>query len=152
MFIAEACRVASFERLLTLSAAPVQTRFFTNIMRFSAPRSESPSPVRRYVHELQLYVSMPHLETGKQDLQFGRGRLLVYHQTRTRIMTMTTLIQNLHLRLHPRRQIRSAMNLNQKFHHLNRKVIPQLHVVGCLPYLTYCRCDLSCIENPNNHA
>ena len=73
------------------------------------------------------YDEIVSFSTEDQDLPFGRGHPSAYHQIRMRSMTtmMTTLILNRYRRPRPRRQTHSVMTLNWKYHHLNRKVIPQ---------------------------
>ena len=74
------------------------------------------------------YDEIVSFSTEDQDLPFGRGHPSAYHQIRMKSMTtmMTTLILNRYRRPRPRRQTHSVMTLNRKYHHLNRKVIPQL--------------------------
>ena len=87
------------------------------------------------------YDEIVSFSTEDQDLPFGRGHPSAYHQIQMRSMTtmMITLILNHYRRLRLRRQTHSVMTLSQKYHHLNRKVIPQLQCIGHLSYLTQCR-------------
>lgn len=92
------------------------------------------------------FMTRCSFKTGKQDLPFGLDQHLVYHRTRMRIMIRMILTQNLWLHPRPHRQTRSAMTLNRKFLNLNRKVTPQLYILGYSTYLTYCHRDLYYLE------